>query len=563
MVSLNTIRDEIAKKLNIKPRGLSIEEFRNIAEMLLQSITTDEQELFTRFDYWMRHSDRSAQIICANIELVRFGVLSARPQQKSKKSESKNSDGYTRLSFIPRNSDLKQFLDGCSIEPLTIKRLPETVELRAQLIDKWVAKQIDSKKRIDLLESEDITEETNDGNKRTQSMEYISYEDLVRSISRSKNASSLRDYAMNLMAVFKIYSEELIIAKDNALDEKDTKIDELINEVKSQSEKIANLHTDNVDLKGMVKDLLNDGKTTHRKLDIAIQKIDVLTRFTKSFAHMTLIMWVGSSVMKTQLTNLLARYNHDLALQHLKVVFIVVFRSKTDGMLKIYFCNTNFSDVGVRIKVLHNRTTNYHMISVNIISLASCEINVELAMFRGVDFEGMTTTRDNRHKAFDIELEDPDQYESAVNAIIKHISSQRLQLYQSRMDRLVDSNELGLDDMVLGKITIADNQFFNLTRPFGQLFLNCYIKVDPTVDNIVAYRYVKSDLKTKVRSDLSNIRITDRIYALRKIEELMDTTDGTHVVDDILNSGSFTDANMSDLRAIAEVEGIEEPEDIE
>jgi len=158
MVSLNTIRDEFAKKLAIKPRGLSMEEFRNIVEMLLQSIDLKDQKLFTRFDYWMRHSDRSSQIICSNVELVRFGVLIARPQQKSKKSESKNSADYNPLSLVD-TKDLNKFLDNCLVVPLTIKRLPETVETRAQLIDKWVAKQVDSKKRIDLLDDENITGE--------------------------------------------------------------------------------------------------------------------------------------------------------------------------------------------------------------------------------------------------------------------------------------------------------------------------------------------------------------------------------------------------------------------
>jgi hypothetical protein len=202
MVSFNIIRDEFAKKLINKPRGLSIEEFNSIVDMMLSSISTEDEQLFARFDYWMRHEDRNAQIICANLELVRFGVLSARPQRNSKKSDVKNSDGYIHPSSMARQSDIDTFLSSNMITSYTIKRLPKTVEARAKLVDEWVLEQIDSKSHINLPEPENIIEESNNGNQRTQSMAYISFEDLVHCISRSRNAYSLRDYAMTLMAIF-------------------------------------------------------------------------------------------------------------------------------------------------------------------------------------------------------------------------------------------------------------------------------------------------------------------------------------------------------------------------
>jgi len=297
MVSLNIIRDEFAKKLAIKPRGLSIEEFNGIVDMMLSSISAEDEQLFARFDYWMRHEDRNAQIICANVELVRFGVLSARPPQESKRSDVKNSDGCIRSSSMARQSDIDTFLSSNMITSRTIKRLPETVETRAKLVDKWVLEQIDSKKHLDLLDPENIIEESNNGNQRTQSMAYISFEDLVHCISRSRNAYSLRDYAMTLMAIFKIYSEELLIAKDNAIEQKDDKIDELTDEVKS--------------LKTMVKDqnlkidiLLKYGQDANQKLDDTNEKLtemngklDTMFEFMKDFARMTLPMWIGSSVL--------------------------------------------------------------------------------------------------------------------------------------------------------------------------------------------------------------------------------------------------------------------------
>jgi len=571
MVSLNTIRDEFAKKLAIKPRGLSMEEFRNIAEMLLQSIDLKDQELFTRFDYWMRHSDRSVQIICANIELVRFGVLSARPQQKSKKSEFKNSADYSPLSFTDRK-DLNKFLNNCLVEPLTIKRLPETIEIRAQLIDKWVAKQVNSKKRIDLLDLEDITEEANNGNKRTQSMEYISYEDLVRCISRSKNASSLRDYAMHLMAVFKIYSEELIIAKDNAIDEKNDKIDNLNEKVDGLKSDIRTLLTVNKDQTAKINQqdvkidrLLQYGENTKMQLDhttiqldTTITKLDIVDRrlahlsgFTTEFARMTLPMWVGSSVLKTQLAHLLTRYNLNNALQHLKIAFAIGIVD--DNELKIYFCCTNFADVGARINKIYNRHIAAQMLQPRSISLVSCEINTEIAMIRSIDLPNITA-RDN--KTFTINIGE-ESVDTVYNGIIAELRRKRLQPYQMRRDTIVQSGTFNLSEKVLTNITNVDNRFFESALPFSQSFLDCYVDQRATG----SYGYTAPSRRTVVRADLENMRLTDRIYPLWKIRELLENDQNVHLDDDdMFGDDGLNDDNIHDLETIARSENIPIPE---
>jgi len=512
MVSLNTIRDEFARKLAIKPHGLSMEEFRNIAEMLLQSITPEDQELFTRFDYWMRHSDRSAQIICANIELVRFEVLSARPQQKSKKSDSKNSDSYRSLS-LAQEDNLFKFLGSCLIEPLIIRRLPETVETRAQLIDKWIAEQIDSKKRIDLLDDENITEETNNGNKRTQSMSYISYEDLVRCISRSKNASSLRDYAMQLMAVFKIYSEELIIAKDNAIDEKNNKIDELnetMNHIKTQNETlIAKIDTQSAD----IQQLLRYGKSADQKLDDLGEKFDRMFSFLLEFAKLILPAWIGSSVLRTRMTGLIETYAEG-ALFHIKLAFMV---GLTDGnTLRVLFCCTNIANVHRRINdICTHRNSKYHMTKMlhpRAISLMNEDIGKELAVLRNLDMNFH-----DRTKSFSIELGNSDitiEYDRIVNTV----RARRLQAYQEHMDTMRTNTKTSTT--LISRVRSVDNQFYSSTLNAAQDFLNCFI-----YNSTASYRYQIYRKNLIMREDLNDVMLNDRDYSLERIRLLIDTDD--------------------------------------
>jgi len=129
---INAIRDEFAKKLANKPRGLSMEEFNDIVNMLIESVSSEDEQLFMRFNYWMGHPDLDSKIVCADTELVRFGVLSARPSQKSKKSDSKNSEPSMVPSLaFPNNLD-RLFADNQTI-PRTIKRRPDTVENHAKV----------------------------------------------------------------------------------------------------------------------------------------------------------------------------------------------------------------------------------------------------------------------------------------------------------------------------------------------------------------------------------------------------------------------------------------------
>ena len=134
---------------------------------------------------------------------------SAKPAENGKK----NSDGsiHPRLKdTLAYPTEVDRFLKRCRITPIEVFRLRDTVEQRAVIIDNWVEQSIDSKTHFDLLSPEDISTDANSGNNRPTAMSYISVRELIDSIAESENASSIRVYAMNLMAAFRIYQEELV-----------------------------------------------------------------------------------------------------------------------------------------------------------------------------------------------------------------------------------------------------------------------------------------------------------------------------------------------------------------
>lgn len=223
MSSLTIIRNDFRAALDNKPRGLSQQEFTDIVSTLIESIENRNPEHFARLDFWLRHPDLDAKIVCANVELPRFEVLAV---QKERNNSLKNSSPFKETS-LSDPSKITRFLNRLRIIPNEINRRGSTVEAHAKLIDKWIVKYLESKSRIDLPNLEDISEEGNIGNDRASSMKYISVKELIDCITESENASALRSYAMNLMAAFRIYQDELIIAKDRAMNIKDDRIDSL------------------------------------------------------------------------------------------------------------------------------------------------------------------------------------------------------------------------------------------------------------------------------------------------------------------------------------------------
>lgn len=65
---------------------ITFDKFENvITKVLIDHITDEQRNQYERFLYWIRNEDLdNAHIVCANVELVRFGALAARPTQSKK-----------------------------------------------------------------------------------------------------------------------------------------------------------------------------------------------------------------------------------------------------------------------------------------------------------------------------------------------------------------------------------------------------------------------------------------------------------------------------------------------
>jgi hypothetical protein len=129
MVSFDAIRSQFKLELAAKPRGLTYDELNEIIQ-LFRRVASDDEHLFMRFDFWMKHKNHSEQIISANVELVRFGVLAARPVRQTSKG---NSAAPMPPSFAdPR--DVNRFLQRIYVEPKSVSRRADTVEARAPFL---------------------------------------------------------------------------------------------------------------------------------------------------------------------------------------------------------------------------------------------------------------------------------------------------------------------------------------------------------------------------------------------------------------------------------------------
>ena len=65
---------------------ITFDKFENvITKVLIDHITDEQRNQYERFLYWIRNEDLdNAHIVCANVELVRFGALAARPNRSKK-----------------------------------------------------------------------------------------------------------------------------------------------------------------------------------------------------------------------------------------------------------------------------------------------------------------------------------------------------------------------------------------------------------------------------------------------------------------------------------------------
>ncbi len=178
-----------------------------IRPRVIEYIDIDPQ-LFARIDYYLLHPRFNENIVCSNVELVRFGVLSPRPARETKKKVSKSAE-----DTLAQVEHINLFLSRLRIQPEDVIRLRETAERRAKCIDDWVTTSIASKQYLDLLPAETLTVESNRGNVRPTTMKYITINDLFDCIiAKNEDRKHIKMYAMMMRRMITIYHEEVVAA---------------------------------------------------------------------------------------------------------------------------------------------------------------------------------------------------------------------------------------------------------------------------------------------------------------------------------------------------------------
>ena len=406
-------------------------------------------------------------------------------------------------------------------------------------------------------------------------------------LARSFNEDKFADYFSLLWQIseqYKKYSSDY--DAHIAITEKNRVIGSLESEVRGLRNEMTQLVVVNKKQSSDIQELLKYGKSADVKLDrvetelkSVNEKLDAMFDFAIDFAKMTLPMWVGSNVFKTQLQNLLEGKSISYALKHLKVMFIVGFFEKYEEPdqqqalnntqidvvinMKIYFCCTNFADVGKRIKDLNERhEETMCMLKPQAVCLISCEINTERVKYERMSIfpEDASFHYRSKQKSFDIGLSTKKRSEiaAAYDSIVANARRTRFQGYQTRMDDLVTSDDCKINDMILTRISRADHTFFSSALPFCQDYLDCYIsEVRDHKERLVEYKYEVASRKTIIREDFDNSRLSDTMYALTKINSLIDEDRSGQEIDSMVADGLITKKDIRGFKKVAEVENVD------
>jgi len=307
-------------------------------------------------------------------------------------------------------------------------------------------------------------------------------------------------------------------------------------------------------------------------------KLDVMFDFMLSFARMTIPMWLGSSVIKTQFDNLAKNNTPAHALKYLKVMFVVsfvAFRESKDyevverddkeynvrSTMKTYFCCTNFADVCARIKLLHKRhSSDTIMLRPQVVCLYSGEINTEIANLEGMNIfpERTFATYARKNKMYDVRLPCSTFKRACVyyETIVANARGQRFQAYQTRIDDLIKTGECPVSENILEHMTRADEVFFTSALPFCQQFVDSYT----TESESNGWKHIANKKTTVKRPDMKNAHLGDKIYSLRKLRQLIDANTGNKEVDNMVDQGIISKKDISSLKKLAKLENIDTTE---
>ena len=389
------------------------------------------------------------------------------------------------------------------------------------------------------------------------------------------------NYYMLLEEVHKYYCMFQLAYDQKIISMKDDKIDTL-------SKKVDNLTSTNDKLIKMNLYIQKQNDVIiHQNIQLTT-KVDSIFDMMVSFMQATIPTWVGGSVMKNQLDILCKNHNPDKALTKLKVLYMVAFyvpynrpvkrtREFDDKTIKficksnmiIYFCCTNFSDVGARIKQLDKRHgSEMYMLHPQAISLLSCEVNMERTFLEKLNIfpNKCVPSWSSKYKAFKVDIPylQPDNIQTFLNNIALSGSNAKFQGYQMRMDTYNKSNKPKLDPKITVYLGNVDKGFFESSKPLAQLYLDSYITNDREVnddgDHITYCKYTTFN-KTKVpRSDLDNHEYHNPGYALRKIRTIIKAFDDRDVINEMVATGIVTKADVPAINAFAQYEGIDTSE---
>ena len=389
------------------------------------------------------------------------------------------------------------------------------------------------------------------------------------------------NYYMLLEEVHKYYCMFQLAYDQKIISMKDDKIDSL-------TEKVDNLSSTN-------NKLIKMNLHIQKQNDFIIQqnvslhsKVDSIFNMMVSFMQATIPTWVGGSVMKNQLDILCKNHNPDKALTKLKVLYMVAFyvpynrpvkrtREFDDKTIKficksnmiVYFCCTNFGDVGARIRQLDKRHgSEMYMLHPQAISLLSCEVNMERTFLEKLNIfpKKCVPSWSSKYKAFKVDIPylQPDNIQTFLNNIALSGSNAKFQGYQMRMDTYNKSNKPKLDPKITVYLGNVDKGFFESSKPLAQLYLDSFIANDHEVndegDDITYCKYTTFN-KTKIpRSDLDNNEYHNPGYALRKIRTIIKAFDDRDVINEMVATGIVTKADVPAINAFAQCEGIDTSE---
>ena len=418
-------------------------------------------------------------------------------------------------------------------------------------------------------------------------------------LARSFNEDKFADYfsmKWQISEQYKKYSgdydsliERRRIEESNreVVKEKNCKIDELLSKVDDQSLKIDHQSSNieqllaaNARLEARADELIVYGKNTSDKLDKVTERLDDLFELMVGFAKMMVPMWIGSEVFRTQLNNFLEDKTSAYALKHLKVMFIVAFEQplETEEVrtslgdneisvcteLTVYFCCTNFANVGNRIRELHKRHgRTMYMMKPQAVCMISTEINSERIKLERMSIfpEDVSYAYATKQKAFVIGTTSGKQENvtAMYDKIVENARRCQFQGYQMRRNAYIDSEDHKLSEKILSRIISSDSRFYDSVRPICQEYIDCYIgDVLDKDGKLSEYKYKTASLKTITRVETGE-RLTDSMYALTKLERLI-VEDGSHEVERMVADGIITKKDIKALKQVAKAENVDTSE---